>query len=193
MEIRQPDHVTNMLRDSNLKVPVACGFGVHCQLHVRPLQVDKTGGAWLGMGRVHGLKELQSTSGASQLTVKGPWAWSQDEARDYASKLSNQGAQDMRAAALLERRMEMMRHDRSTGDFMAEAPPKLDISPTFMRTVAQERAAEQKERAAEPTSRTAEVPAASQHGADTKLAKTKAEIQKRIDKTLHAFASAQDA
>jgi len=161
------------------------------------------------MGRVHGLKELQSTSGASQLTVKGPWAWSQDEARDYASKLSNQGAQDMRAAALLERRMEMMRHDRSTGNFMAkappkpdnspkfermaEAPPKLDISPKFMRTVAQERAAEQKERAAEPTSRTAEVPAASQHGADTKLAKTKAEIQARIDKTLHAFASAQDS
>ena len=106
VEIRQPDHVTNMLRDSNLKVPVACGFGVHCQIHVRPLQVDKTGGAWLGMGRVHGLKELQSTSGASQLTVKGPWAWSQDEARDYASKLSNQGAQDMRAAALLERRRD---------------------------------------------------------------------------------------
>ncbi|KAJ1479327.1 hypothetical protein T484DRAFT_1903103, partial [Baffinella frigidus] len=120
--IREPSSLSGMLRDDNLKVPVECGFGVHCQLHVRPLQIGKTSGAWLGMGRVHGLKELVATKGDPAAVSKGPWAWTADESRDDASLLSSQGKSDWRAAGLLEHRMEEMDHDRSERDYMTTAP-----------------------------------------------------------------------
>ncbi|EKX49336.1 hypothetical protein GUITHDRAFT_162144 [Guillardia theta CCMP2712] len=61
----ESEAIKMIANDQKFQIP--CAFGVRCHIHVPPTYQERTGGAWLGEGRVTGLVPVQTDK------AEGPW------------------------------------------------------------------------------------------------------------------------